>query len=235
MKVVEVGLSTNANGQLLGPINGIIASGGIATHPTVSVVRGVVGSAASAHSDGANVQIYRGSINIVKNEVFFVDPPKGNTRARRNESNLPYVKAEFSGRTFLRSDYTENMLFDDISDSFSGIGKTYTTTIEGINTSGVAPGNGILFINGVFQTPSTENNAGNNYLFEQDTAAGISSVVFTGITSTDGSYIESEFDINQNQIPRGGLIVSLGSTPGLGYAPLVGAKVKAKKKVPVEL
>ena len=97
------------------------------------------------------------------------------------------------------------------------------------NTSGVAPGNGILFINGVFQTPSTENNAGNNYLFEQDTAAGISSVVFTGITSTDGSYIESEFDINQNQIPRGGLIVSLGSTPGLGYAPLVGAKVKAKK------
>ena len=139
------------------------------------------------------------------------------------------MKAEFSGRTFLRSDYAENMLFDDISDSFSGIGKTYTTTIEGINTSGVAPGNGILFINGVFQTPSTENNAGNNYLFEQDTAAGISSVVFTGITSTDGSYIESEFDINQNQIPRGGLVVSLGSTPGLGYAPLVGAKVKAKK------
>ena len=229
MKVVEVGLSTNANGQLLGPINGIIASGGIATHPTVSVIRGVVGSASSAHSDGANVQIYRGSINIVKNEVFFVDPPKGNTRARRNESNLPYVKAEFSGRTFLRSDYTENMLFDDISDSFSGIGKTYTTTIEGINTSGISPGNGILFINGVFQTPSTENNAGNNYLFEQDNAAGISSVVFTGITSTDGSYIESEFDINQNQIPRGGLIVSLGSTPGLGYAPLVGAKVKAKK------
>jgi hypothetical protein len=35
----------------------------------------------------------------------------------------------------------------------------------------------------------------------------------------------SDFDINQNQLPRGGLIVSLGSTPGLGYAPLVGAKV----------
>ena len=119
MKVVEVGLSTNANGQLLGPINGIIASGGIATHPTVSVVRGVVGTAATSHTDGANVQIFRGSINIVKNEVFFVDPPKGNSRARRNESNLPYVKAEFSGRTFLRSDYAENMLFDDISDSFS--------------------------------------------------------------------------------------------------------------------
>ena len=86
-------------------------------------------------------------------------------------------------------------------------------------------GSGILFINGVFQTPSTLNNAGNNYEFEQDTTAGISSVVFTGITSVDGSYIQSESDINQNQLPRGGQInVSLGSTPGLGYAPLVGAK-----------
>ncbi|MEC8553344.1 MAG: hypothetical protein VXY93_22830, partial [Pseudomonadota bacterium] len=31
------------------------------------------------------------------------------------------------------------------------------------------------------------------------------------------------------QVPRGGIIVSLGSTAGLGYAPLQGAKVKAFK------
>ena len=48
-------------------------------------------------------------------------------------------------------------------------------------------------------------------------------------TSINGSPIQSEFDINQNQIPRGGLVVSFGSTPGLGYAPLTGANVKAKK------
>ena len=45
-------------------------------------------------------------------------------------------------------------------------------------------------------------------IFENDTTVGITSVVFTGITSTDGTKIESDFDINQNQIPRGGLIVS---------------------------
>ena len=168
-------------------------------------------------------------IEIVKNEVFFLDPPKGNSRARRDEGNLPYVRAEFSGRTFLRSDYSTNMLFDDISDSFTGIAKTYTATVGGINTTGIEPGNGILFINGVFQTPTTENNAGNNYSFENDSTNGISSVVFTGITSINGSPIQSEFDINQNQIPRGGLVVSFGSTPGLGYAPLTGANVKAKK------
>ena len=235
MKVIEVGFSTNAGGQLLGPINGVIAAGTAATFSTISVERGAVGSSVTSHTDGAEARIYRGSINIVKNKVHFIDPPKGNSRARRNESNLPYVTAEFSGRTFLRQDYSTNMIFDDISDSFTGIAKTYTNKISGINTVGIQPGNGILFINGVFQTPTTENNVGQNYIFQNDSTNGISSVIFTGITSTDGSQIESEFDINQNQIPRGGLIVSLGSTPGLGYAPLVGAQVIAKKNSSGEL
>lgn len=228
MKVVEVGVSSNVGGALLGPINGIIQAGTASTFPTVSVVRASFGSTAISHTDGAQVQVYRGAINIVGNKVFFAEAPRGNTRARRNESNLPYVKSQYSGRTFLRSNYDTNILFDDISDQFTGIGRTYTMTSQGINTSGVDVGNGIVFINGVFQTPTTINNTGNNYEFENDNVAGISSIVFTGITSTDGTYIKSEFDINQNQIPRGGLIVSLGSTPGLGYAPLVGAKVRAE-------
>ena len=58
------------------------------------------------------------------------------------------------------------------------------------------------------------NNTGSNYEFISDTTAGISTVQFSGITSTNGDFIVSEFDINQNQVPRGGLIVSLGSTPG---------------------
>jgi len=227
MKVVEVGLSTNVGGELLGGINGVI-SAGFSTFPTVSVVRASVGSTATTHENGAEVRVYRGSFNIVDSTVHFTDPPKGNSRTRRDESNLPFVTAKFSGRTFLRQDYSTNMLFDDISNQFTGIGKTYTMTVGGANTTGVAAGNGILFINGVFQTPTTTNNTGNNYEFENDTNAGISSVVFTGITSTDGSFIRSESDINQNQLPRGGMIVSLGSTPGSGYAPLVGAEVKAE-------
>jgi hypothetical protein len=31
-------------------------------------------------------------------EIWFVDPPKGNTRARRDESNLPDVRAQYAGR-----------------------------------------------------------------------------------------------------------------------------------------
>ena len=94
----------------------------------------------------------------------------------------------------------------------------------------------LFFYNGVFQTPLTLNNSTDNcYEISSDTTAGISTIQFTGITSTNGEFIVSEFDINQNQVPRGGLIVSLGSTLGTGYAPLVGAKVKAFKDATVEL
>ncbi|MEC8551021.1 MAG: hypothetical protein VXY93_11040, partial [Pseudomonadota bacterium] len=198
--------------------------------------RGQLGIAATSHLANATARVHRGSFNIVESKVFFADPPKGNNRSRRDETNLPFVRADYSGRTFLRSDYTTNMLFDDVSDNFTGIGKTYSLTVGGANTSsGIGLGNGVLFINGVFQTPLTLNNTGNNYEFQSDTTSGISTVVFTGITSTNGDFIVSEFDINQNQVPRGGLIVSLGSTPGRGYAPLVGAKVKAFKNAAGEL
>ena len=85
-------------------------------------------------------------------------------------------------------------------------------------------------MNGIFQTPTTENNQGNNYDFIGDTTAGITTITFTGITSTDGTTkVTSESDVNLNQLPRGGMIVSLGSTGGLGVAPLAGAAVTAVK------
>ena len=226
MKVEQIGFSSLPEG-IINKAEDVAL--GICTLPVVKVRRGSLGIGATEHVDGAAARVHRGSFNIVDSTAWFLDPPKGNTRERRNETNLPYVRAEYSGRTFLRQNYTTNMVFDDISDNFTGIGRTYTMTVGGANTiTGVGIGNGILFINGVFQTPLTVNNAGNNYEFDQDTNVGVSSVVFTGISSENGQMMQSEFDINQNQLPRGGLIVSMGSTPGLGYAPLVGAKVRVE-------
>jgi len=226
MKVEQVGFASVSDGIIDDATNTAL---GISTIPVVSVARGSLGIGATTHQDGDVARVHRGSFNIVNSTVWFLDPPKGNTRERRSLTNLPYVKAEFNGRTFTRSDYDTNMVFDDISDSFTGIGRTYTLSVGGANTeTGVGIGNGILFINGVFQTPLTVNNTGNNYEFDS-TNAGISSVVFTGISSENGTMMQSEFDINQNQLPRGGIIVSLGSTSGLGYAPLKGSLVQAFK------
>ena len=203
---------------------------GISTLPVVKVKRGVLGIPATTHSQNDEARIHRGSFNIIESTVHFIEPPKGNQRSRRADTNLPFTKATFSGRTFLRQNYTTNMLFDDISDDFTGIGKTYSLTVGGANTSaGIGLGNGVLFINGIFQQPATTNNPNGNYNIIADTTAGVSTVQFTGIKSENGQFIVSEFDINQNQVPRGGIIVSLASTPGLGYAPLVGAKASLFK------
>ena len=61
----------------------------------------------------------------------------------------------------------------------------------------------------------------------EDYSSGISSVIFSGITSTNGNLIVVDNDPNQNQLPRGGQIISIGSSGGLGIAPLAGAAVTA--------
>ena len=238
MKIIEVGFSSTSDGS--GKIDDQLnVSLGISNIPTVRVERGVLGVGATSHNNGDVIRVHRGSFNIVDSSIHFIEPPKGNTRTRRTETEIPFVKANFSGRTFLRQSYDTNMLFDDISDNFTGLTTAYNLKVGGANTSaGIdGRGNGVVFINGVFQTPDTANNTGNeeNYNVGIDTIAGISTIRFTGITSENGQFIVSDSDINQNQIPRGGLIVSLGSTEGLGYAPLHGANVKAEKNSNGEL
>jgi len=220
MGIVNVGLGTTN----IGPItnSGIIS--------LVEVVRGFVGSSASSHTDSTAARIYKGSYNIADNNIFFTESPRGNPQIERTSGNLRFETSDFTGRVFLRNNYTTNQIYDDISAKFTGIGRTFTLTVGGANTVGLGStgGNGILFINSVFQTPTTNNNPGNNFRIIENSIAGISSVVFSGITSANTLDIfTSQFDVNQNQTPRGGIIISLGSSTGLGYAPLVGAAVTA--------
>lgn len=220
MKIENVGLGTTYTGP--------ISFAG--TFPLVQVKRGFVGSSATTHSNLGIASIYKGSYNIVGNKIYFTESPKGSLEDQINVDldNLPESRSSFDGRVFLRKNYDENKIYDNISDRFTGIGKTYTLTIGGINTVGLGTsgGNGIVLINGIYQTPTTENNPNNNFRIIEN--SGISSVVFSGIRTEGGiSNFISDFDVNMNQLPRGGLIVSLGSTPGLGYAPLVGASVTA--------
>lgn len=213
VRVIGVGLGTES----YGPISGI------GTYKLAYVDRSVIGSSATTHTDSTEVRVYRGSYNFVKNKIHFISPPKGEVIEGENFTNLPRESSSFDGRVFLRRDYTTNVLYDDISDQFTGIGNSMRLTVQGINTTGIETGNSLLFLNDIFQTPTTENNIGNNYYFGE--YSGETKVIFTGITSSNGQIIVSETDINQNQLPRSGVIISLGSTPGLGFAPLVGASL----------
>jgi len=217
MNVINVGLGTIN----VGPITGI------GTETLVQVERGFVGSSATAHNDSSQVNIYRGNYNIVDDEIYFVKAPRGNVSITRTGSNLEFETSDFLGRVFLRKNYDTSQVFDDFSNNFTGIENTYTLTVGGANTTGIGTsgGNGIVFVNGIFQTPTTENNPSNNFSIIE--GVGISSMVFSGIRDNTNTQVISASDVNQNQLPRGGIIVSYGSSGGLGYAPLVGASVTA--------
>ena len=217
MRVRSVGLGTTS----LGPVTGF------GTTEIVVVERGVLGTISTSHTDSTNVGVYKGSYNIVGDEVHFIDAPKGNAAISRQENNLVFQTSDFSGRAFLRKNYSDNKIYDNVSNEFNGIGRTFTLSIEGTSEIGIGTtgGSGIVLINGIYQTPSAPNNPDNNFEIIEDQVAGISSVKFTGYKDAGGQVGFSKTDVNSNQIPRGGIIVSLGSSGGLGYAPLQGAQI----------
>ena len=222
VRVSTVGLGTDSNGP-------ITNSG---TQNLAQVERAFFGTRSISHTTSSTIDVYKGSYNIIGDQIFFTNPPRGNVSISRNDNNLEFETSDFSGRVFLRGNYDSNQIYDDISDQFTGIGRTYTITVGGANTSGIGSigENGIVFINGIFQTPTTANNPSKNFsIIEQTTPSpGITSIVFSGIRTDPGdanSVLSVVNDTNQNQIPRGGIIVSLGSSGGIGYAPLLGAKI----------
>ena len=217
MKINNVGVGTSSAGPI---------SPGIGTFPLVQVDRGVLGSDASSHSESTTINFFKGSFNIEESTIHFTNSPIGNPQGSDTISNLPFPRSTFAGRVYFRNNYDTNIVFDDISDRFTGINSSFPLTVGGANTVGVGTtGNGLMLINGIYQNPTTFNNPSGNYNILEDSNAGVTTIAFTGL-KVDNELVISDEDVNQNQLPRGGVIVSLGSTPGLGFAPLVGAKIR---------
>ena len=134
------------------------------------------------------------SVGIGTHRVVFVDTANGSS---------------FQGRSFIRSDYTGNLIIDDISESFTGIAKTFTIQENGADFTGITSDFGAILINNVFQKPDID------YEFIGGTSTGITSVSFSG----NATNTVSTSDVNANQLPRKGQIVSIANTQGYGYQP----------------
>ena len=115
--------------------------------------------------------------------------------------------SSFQGRSFMRSDYTGNVVMDDVSERFTGIAKTFTVTSSGVNTTGITSDFGAILINNIFQKPEVD------YDFIGGSTTGITSIRFTG---NDTNTINLS-DVNANKLPRKGLIVSIANSEGYGY------------------
>ena len=198
----------------------------------VLVQRPWMGTGISSHTSGSVVSKVSGNYNIVGNTLNFYEAPYGPTPIG-STTNPPDERdftgittfSTFSGRSFLRSgivngteeSYSKNYVFDDISSNFSGISTEFTLKSNGSDISGISTGNAIVLVKDIFQGPQrlgVVNILGDYKLSE---SSGITTISFTGDAS------QTSYDINNSSIPVGGQIVSVGSTAGFAYQPLVSA------------
>ena len=227
--IVEVTGVTSFTGADLLKINDEIMkieSVGVGSTNRFRVKRQWLGTSLAGHSTGALGTKVQGSYNIVENVLNFVEAPYGNVPLS-STTNPPDSRdwvgiatgSLFQGRMFMRSGvedsanetYYQNYIFDDISAQFNGTQSGFNLPVNGTTAgvTGIATENAVILVNDVFQGPSK------NYNLNE--SAGITSITFTGTASSVSS------DVNVSTLPIGGVILSVGSTEGHGYQPLVAA------------
>jgi hypothetical protein len=206
-----------------------VSAVGVASTNAISVIRPWLGTGLSTHTTLNQVTKVLGNYNIVDNKLYFAEAPFGeipftNPTNRPDEQDYIGIStgSSFSGRVFLRSgvsdtnneSYETNYIFNDISDQFNGSEKTFIIKSDESNVTGISTDNAIVLINSIFQGPTSSGVSGDYDLVEN---AGITSISFTGVANS------TSYDVNTGSLPKGGIILSIGSTAGLGYQPLVAA------------
>ena len=206
-------------GDLLKIDNEIVKIEGIGIGATniLRVRRSWLGTPLSGFSTGSLVTKIVGNYNIVDNVLNFADAPFGNAAITTTTSGD--AQSSFQGRVFTRSGfpatsnetYYKNVVIDDISEQFDGVKNNFTIKSQNANITGIANEGILALVNDIFQTVGNENN------YELIESSGITTVSFVG-TARDISK-----DVGISTLPRGGMILSVGSTTGFGYQPLIGA------------
>ena len=198
---------------------------GIGSTNAIRVRRPWLGTAVVGHSSDALITKVTGNYNIVDNYLSFAEAPYGDV-PEGLPTNSPDERdwigistgSSFNGRVFLRSGvtnsinetYSENYVFTDISNQFTGINSSFTLKSNGSSVSGILT-ESIILINDIFQR------SGSQYDYTLSENAGITTINFVGTARTITS------DVGISSFPKGGIIVSVGSSEGFGYQPLVAA------------
>jgi len=225
------GLTSFTAGDIIKVGDEFMKVDGIGVGNTIAVVveRAQLGSVIASHTAGDTVTKFTGNYNITNNSLNFVEAPFGNnplstTTGNPNERDWTGITTSsmFQGRTFMKraavgstnETYHLNNVFDDITDRFTGVGKTYTLTSGGANVSGIDT-SAVVLINGIYQLNQGVQAFKGDYNIEE--SVGVSSIVFTGESVNQG------YDPNKSSLPVGGRFISVGSTGGFGYQPLVAA------------
>ena len=208
----------------------LIQNIGVSSENSLRVLRGQLGTQVDSHNIGTSVNLLGGNYNIVDNTVHFASAPFGATpigTTTAGPDNIDWVGvttySSFQGRTFMRSGilnddldtYATNYTFDNIQSGFDGQRKVFTLTQNGENLVGFATNQAIILNSNILQEPLGGQITSGDYSFLE--VAGVTSITYLGDS------VSSEEDPNKASIPRGGTLISVGSTPGFGFQPLVSA------------
>ena len=205
----------------------IIAVNNAGITSAIRVHRNWMGTDLIEHSNHDIVEKMSGNYNIVDSTLNFASAPIGN-RPKVGVATSPpndrdfvgiTTTSSFSGRIFNRSGikggstkaYAANYNIDDISQQFDGQTKEFTLKVNKSNVTGIATNLGVVLVNGILQGAGELN----DYTLSE--VSGITSITFTGTASSIAN------DVNNASVPVGGIIVSVASSEGLGYQPLVSA------------
>ena len=233
------GITSITGGDMLKIGNEIVKvdSVGLGATNRLLVTRPWMGTGVSNYSSGDLVTKIDGNYNIVDNEVHFFTAPVGLTPLS-STTNEPDSRdfvgvathSTFNGRSFMRSGitgssvepYSLNYIFDDISHGFSGLTTEFTLQVEGSNVTGFSTSNAIVLVNQVAQGPQRMTGLESRRVtvngdFTLRESVGITSIQYTGTIAS------VSYDPNTANVPLGGVVVSVGSTEGFGYQPLVAA------------
>ena len=217
------GITSITSNDLLNIDNEIIQIGtvGFGSTNVLTVDRGVLGSVAAAHTVGAAVTMRGGDFHIVKDVLHFITAPYGPTGVSTLQPGIS-TQSSFAGRVFNRTSPTTNFVFDDLSDKFTGVGKTFTLLQDDLDTTGIVTtipnrtggggaevvNNGLILINNIVQRPTVD------FTMDERNASGIgASIFFSGSSETN--------------LPRGGKVGSVTVGFGSGYQNLVAAAATA--------
>jgi len=214
------------------------------TNNLLTVRRAWMGTTAATHAGLSTITKLVGNFSIVENDIHFTeaawgDQPIGFGTTATDSNEIDYTglttSSRFSGRVFLRSAineafttsfvkaYDNNFVFDDLSSQFNGITTSFILKYKSSDIDTITAGNSIILINDIFQGPQRLGNEvttiQGDYKIEQHNS---NTQTLLGFNGTISDY-SSNKDINVNDVPRGGIIVSVGSTEGYGFQPLVAA------------
>ena len=108
--------------------------------------------------------------------------------------------------------YYKNYIFNDISAGFNATENEFTLKQNGSDVPGISTEGAVILVNDIFQSPGLTD----QYVLSEQS-------IITSITFQGTNTVPLGPDVGISSYPKGGIIVSVASTEGFGYQPLVAA------------